>query len=83
MSTFFYQGSLFWNKLYKKLLDTTIINLHKAHKLRGDNSNTEIVLYDYSTNVSKFKSKLRETLLDKQNDDGLKWNYSTNYLSNN
>ena len=80
--TFAFQTLLFWNKLHRKLLKPYTVNLHQSHSNKLNLLPSEVILLDYSTKISAFKSGLRNILLSTQANGGrIKWS-SVNYISN-
>ena len=64
--SFIYQTSILWNKTYKHILEPFHIPLNKYHLNMFNLTNIELIFYDYSTNVSMFKSKLSKIIMDIQ-----------------
>ena len=80
--TFAFQTLLFWNKIHKKLLKPSIVNLHQSHTNKLNLLPSEVILLDYSTKISTFKSGLRNILLSTQTNGGrIDWS-TVNYISN-
>ena len=80
--TFTYQSTKFWNKFYKQLVTPFTIKLHSDHTIKHNLLDTECIFYDYSTNVSTFKFRLRSLLYSVQS-SGTEVDWSpTNYVSN-
>ena len=59
---FFYQSTVLWNKYYKKLLTPSKAVLHSDHTTALNLTSSEVVFFDFSTNVGSFKIRLRNML---------------------
>ena len=80
--TFTYQTLIFWNKMHKKLLKPSVVNLHQSHTSKLNLLASEVILLDYSTKIATLKSGLRKILLSTQASGGrIDWS-TDNYLSN-
>ena len=80
--TFSHQTSIFWNRMHKKLLKPSVVNLHQSHTSKLNLLASEVILLDYSTKIAAFKSGLRKCLLSTQASGGrIDWS-TNNYISN-
>ena len=83
--SFFSQGTRFWNKYHKKLIEQSQVQLHPQHSKKLNLVETEFSFYDFSTKVSTFKAKLKKLLLNIQSSgnttDWTVMNYINNWLN--
>ena len=80
--SFFSQGTRFWNKYHKQLVDPSKVKLHFEHSRKLNLVETDFAFYDFSTKVSTFKTKLKRLLLKTQSSGNeTDWTVN-NYISN-
>ena len=69
-STFTYQAMICWNLIYKSLLTPTTVEIHKSCQIKGSQGTLTAIIWDFSTSVLSFKSKLKKLLLNTQHSIG-------------
>ena len=76
-TSFIYQSTLFWNRLYKNLLTPFTIPLHNDYVTKHNLTSSVSIHYDYCTKITVFKSKLHIWLcgIQDQGDISL-WNFN-------
>ena len=76
--TFFYKGTILWNKLHKKILTPFTIKIHQSHKLKYDSSSPDLSFYDFSTTCSTFKTRLKGLIFQTQKLGDVNWSCINN-----